>query len=84
MLKNILWGMLNICDLHLIKSQSVYVDLSMPEDKKRAQQKYKNKQLFQKSERKGDQVSGLLCPKLTELLYKEAHKHLYATSAICI
>ena len=41
MLKNILWGMLNICDLHLIKSQSVYVDLSMPEDKKRAQQKYK-------------------------------------------
>ena len=41
----------------------------MPEDKKRAQQKYKNKQLFQKSERKGDQVSGLLCPKLTELLY---------------
>ena len=41
MLKNILWGMLNICDIHLIKSQSVYVDLSMPEDKKRAQQKYK-------------------------------------------
>lgn len=25
----------------MIKSQSVYVDLSMPEDKKRAQQKYK-------------------------------------------
>ena len=41
MLQNILWGILNICDLHLIKSQSVYVDLSMPEDKKRAQQKYK-------------------------------------------
>lgn len=41
MLQNILWGILNICDIHLIKSQSVYVDLSMPEDKKRAQQKYK-------------------------------------------
>ena len=29
---------------------------------------------FKKSERKGDQVSGLLCPKLTELPYKRVKR----------
>ena len=29
----------------------------------------KTNNYFKKGERKGDQVSGLLCPKLTELLY---------------
>ena len=33
----------------------------------------KTNNYFKKSERKGDQVSGLLCPKLTELLYTFGH-----------